>query len=70
MRANVPAGEESYCASAGQRTQLVRAIFAEALLKLTFRDSHVFYQLLAGLSAEQKAALKLTKPQDYRYLSR
>eukprot|EP00300_Choanocystis_sp_HF-7_P014386 c18673_g1_i1.p1 GENE.c18673_g1_i1~~c18673_g1_i1.p1 ORF type:complete len:1329 (+),score=307.37 c18673_g1_i1:31-4017(+) len=32
------------------------------------RNYHIFYQMLKGLSAEDKKALKLTIPEDYHYL--
>ncbi|SCU90988.1 LADA_0F07470g1_1 [Lachancea dasiensis] len=33
------------------------------------RNYHIFYQLLAGLSDDEKSALKLTKVEDYHYLN-
>ena len=33
------------------------------------RNYHVFYQMCAGLPAESRAQLSITKPQDYSYLS-
>eukprot|EP00004_Rigifila_ramosa_P020691 TRINITY_DN5403_c0_g1_i2.p1 TRINITY_DN5403_c0_g1~~TRINITY_DN5403_c0_g1_i2.p1 ORF type:complete len:1321 (-),score=360.16 TRINITY_DN5403_c0_g1_i2:49-3759(-) len=33
------------------------------------RNYHIFYQLLAGLTAEERAELKLQQPADYHYLS-
>ena len=33
------------------------------------RNYHVFYQMLAGCSADEKAMYKLTKIEDYRYLN-
>lgn len=35
----------------------------------TERNYHIFYQLLAGLSEDEKSELKLTKVEDYHYLN-
>ena len=32
------------------------------------RNYHIFYRMLAGMKAEEKRALKLTRAEDYYYL--
>lgn len=36
---------------------------------LFFRNYHVFYYLLAGVSDEERKAFHLKKPEEYHYLS-